>query len=281
MLNSPFRKAIGDKLQPMQRSGNDTWTPPDYTPPSKSKSSRSASTTQAERERKAVQDLIAELEEARRKADEQTLLYRDLTRAGLDDLFSAIEQGKSFWEALGDVAVNSLKRIADTMLDDVLDSIFQVNKAASGGGGGGGFLSSLLGGLFGGGGKSFFPTAPGAGLFAKGGAFANGINGFSNQIVSTPTMFAFADGAGLMGEAGPEAIMPLSRDGSGRLGVALHGSTSSSAINASGGSSEVLVKLSPELVGEILKQAGQQSVKLLAQNNKDTRNFKSNGGNDY
>jgi hypothetical protein len=329
--DAKITKAIGDKLQPMQRSGNDTWTPPDYKPPSKTKSSRSASTTQAERERKAVQDLIAELEEelrivnlsdaakrasaasrqagaaatdderkkvialneaifqeqeARRKADEQTLLYPDLTRAGLDDLFSAIEQGKSFWEAPGDVAVNSLKRIADTMLDDVLDSIFQVNKAASGGGSGGGFFSSLFSGLFSGGagGKSFFPTAPGAGLFANGGAFPNGINGFSNQIVSKPTMFAFASGAGLMGEAGPEAIMPLKRDSAGRLGVSVNGSNSSGAGgsgNTSGGSSEVLVKLSPELVGEILKQAQGQSVKLITQNNKDTRNFKSNGGNDY
>lgn len=306
-------------------TGGSTWTPPAYKPPppsSSGKSSRSSAVTQAERERKAVQELIAELqeelrivnlsdaakrasvasrqagatatdderkkiislneaiyqeEEARRKADEQMLYYRDLTKAGLDDLFGAIEEGKSFWEAMGDVAVNSLKRIADTMLDDVLDSIFQVNNAAKGGGGGGGFLSSLFGGLFGGG-KGAFPTAPGAGLFAKGGAFANGINGFSNQVVSTPTMFAFADGAGLMGEAGPEAIMPLSRDGSGRLGVAVNGSTASGAGNASGGSSEVLVKLSPELVGEILKQAGSQSVKLITQNNKDTRNIKQNGG---
>lgn len=276
--DAKITKAIGDKLQPMQRSGNDTWTPPDYTPPSKTKSSRSASTTQADRERKAVEDLIKELEEelrivnlsdaakrasaasrqagaaatdderkkiiqlneaifqeeeARRKADEQMLYYRDLTRSGLDDLFSALEEGKSFWEAMGDVAVNSLKRIADTMLDDVLDSIFQVNNAASGGGGG--FFSNLLGGLFGGGGggKGAFPTAPGAGLFAKGGAFANGINGFSNQIVSKPTMFAFADGAGLMGEAGPEAIMPLKRDASGRLGVSAHGGGNSQAASSS------------------------------------------------
>jgi phage-related minor tail protein len=92
-------------------------------------------------------------------------------------------------------------------------------------------------------------------------------------------MFAFADGAGLMGEAGPEAIMPLSRDGSGRLGVALHGSTSPSAINAAGGSSEVLVKLSPELVGEILKQAQGQTVKIVAQESKQRSEFYRVGGN--
>jgi phage-related minor tail protein len=42
---------------------------------------------------------------------------------------------------------------------------------------------------------------------------------FTNQIVDTPTLFKFAKGTGLMGEAGPEAIMPLKRDGSGNLGV--------------------------------------------------------------
>jgi lambda family phage tail tape measure protein len=52
--------------------------------------------------------------------------------------------------------------------------------------------------------------------FAKGGAF-------SNSIVSSPTLFKFADGGamrtGLMGEAGPEAIMPLKRGSDGSLGV--------------------------------------------------------------
>jgi lambda family phage tail tape measure protein len=48
--------------------------------------------------------------------------------------------------------------------------------------------------------------------FAKGGMF-------TNQIVSQPTLFKFAQGTGLMGEAGPEAIMPLKRDQNGNLGV--------------------------------------------------------------
>lgn len=52
--------------------------------------------------------------------------------------------------------------------------------------------------------------------FAKGGAF-------TNSIVSSPTLFKFANGTGLMGEAGPEAIMPLRRGPDGRLGVSAHG----------------------------------------------------------
>jgi phage-related minor tail protein len=60
---------------------------------------------------------------------------------------------------------------------------------------------------------------------AKGASFANGIAKFaSGGIVSSPTLFKFADGGttktGLMGEAGPEAIMPLKRGADGKLGVA-------------------------------------------------------------
>lgn len=58
-------------------------------------------------------------------------------------------------------------------------------------------------------------------------AFANG-GTFTNQIVSSPTLFKFARGGkmgtGLMGEAGPEAIMPLKRGADGTLGVEASGS---------------------------------------------------------
>lgn len=45
------------------------------------------------------------------------------------------------------------------------------------------------------------------------------LSAYSNSVVSRPTTFAFAKGAGLMGEAGPEAIMPLTRTANGKLGV--------------------------------------------------------------
>ncbi len=55
---------------------------------------------------------------------------------------------------------------------------------------------------------------------AKGGVYSSAdLSQFSNSVVSSPTMFAFAKGAGLMGEAGPEAIMPLTRAADGSLGV--------------------------------------------------------------
>ena len=71
--------------------------------------------------------------------------------------------------------------------------------------------------------------AGGSGMFANGGAFANGLQFFAsggvftNQVVSRPTMFAHGGGFGVMGEAGPEAIMPLTRAPNGKLGVAAQG----------------------------------------------------------
>ncbi|WP_339518974.1 phage tail tape measure protein [Pseudomonas proteolytica] len=61
---------------------------------------------------------------------------------------------------------------------------------------------------------------------AKGGAWSGGVQmfadggAFTNSIVSKPTAFGMANGkTGVMGEAGEEAIMPLTRTSSGKLGV--------------------------------------------------------------
>lgn len=55
---------------------------------------------------------------------------------------------------------------------------------------------------------------------ADGGVYNSAsLSAYSGQIVHKPTMFAFAKGAGLMGEAGPEGIFPLRRGADGKLGV--------------------------------------------------------------
>ncbi len=63
--------------------------------------------------------------------------------------------------------------------------------------------------------------------FAQGGAFSQGrVMPFANGgIVSAPVTFPMRGGAGLMGEAGPEAIMPLARGPDGQLGVRADGGT--------------------------------------------------------
>jgi len=64
------------------------------------------------------------------------------------------------------------------------------------------------------------------GFFANGGVFRNGnVQPFANGgVVSSPSYFPMAGGkTGLMGEAGPEAIMPLKRGKNGKLGVQMEG----------------------------------------------------------
>lgn len=70
---------------------------------------------------------------------------------------------------------------------------------------------------------------------ANGNAFSGGsvVPFAKGGVVNQPTIFPMANGAGLMGEAGPEAIMPLSRDSRGRLGVS-GGGTVVNVINNSG-----------------------------------------------
>lgn len=81
-----------------------------------------------------------------------------------------------------------------------------------------------------------------SGAFANGGAFDSGIQAFAdggaftNGLYDSPTVFKFANGGqfGVMGEAGPEAVMPLSRDGSGRLGVTVNGGAATGTTGAAG-----------------------------------------------
>jgi hypothetical protein len=73
-------------------------------------------------------------------------------------------------------------------------------------------VGSLMKGLGGG----------GATPFARGGVFSQGrVTPFAQGgVVAAPTYFPMRGGAGLMGESGPEAIMPLARGPDGKLGVA-------------------------------------------------------------
>lgn len=71
----------------------------------------------------------------------------------------------------------------------------------------GGIFKSVLGGLVGSANGNVFMNAP-------------ALSAYSGSVVSKPTLFPFAQGIGLMGEAGAEAILPLKRGNDGKLGVA-------------------------------------------------------------
>jgi phage-related minor tail protein len=131
----------------------------------------------------------------------------------------------------------------------------------------GGALSQLIGGinfagLFSGGtstASAFYgPSANLGPGFALGGVFNRGevIPFASGGIVTGPTLFPMRGAMGLMGEAGPEAILPLARDRSGSLGVRASGNgglviTQSFTIDARGadaGSEARLRALIPQIV---------------------------------
>ncbi|MBE9477112.1 MAG: phage tail tape measure protein [Proteobacteria bacterium] len=98
-----------------------------------------------------------------------------------------------------------LRDVAKSMISTTVNgAIRPVTNAISGALTGG--LTNLIGGIL---------------PFAQGGVFAGGhVTPFAKGgIVSSPTNFAMRGGVGLMGEAGPEAIVPLARGADGSLGI--------------------------------------------------------------
>jgi lambda family phage tail tape measure protein len=95
-----------------------------------------------------------------------------------------------------------------------------------------GLFSNLVGSWFGGAGSAASVSSDAVTLaamnpYAKGGT-PPGISAWRNQIVDKPTFFAKG---GIMGEAGPEAIMPISKGPTGRLGVDASGLGTSVVVN--------------------------------------------------
>lgn len=113
-----------------------------------------------------------------------------------DRMFEGVSVG--FDELLADMAKQLLKSMVMNYL---------MNGMAGGGWGGAAFMSSNG--------------------FAKGGAFNNGTQFFAKGgVVNGATAFGMRGGMGVMGEAGPEAIMPLTRGPDGKLGVQSSGGAS-------------------------------------------------------
>lgn len=78
-------------------------------------------------------------------------------------------------------------------------------------------ISSILGFTFSANGNAFGTN--GIMPYAKGGVFGDIKKFADGGVINNPTLFNYSGGTGLMGEAGPEAIMPLKRNAQGELGV--------------------------------------------------------------
>jgi phage-related minor tail protein len=111
---------------------------------------------------------------------------------------------------------DALKTVATTIVDTIYQIALKPVTGAIGG-----FLAQGISSVL------------GAGMpFAAGGAFSQGkVRPFAQGgIVSGPTSFPMRGGRGLMGEAGPEAIMPLARGPDGRLGIQSSGGRAVSVV---------------------------------------------------
>ena len=207
---------------------------------------------------KAITSDQLKLEQEKAKAlEEQAKIMTELTTrnsvgAGLQQgLQGYVDQVGTLRDAVGQLTTNAIggledsltslattgagnfKAFAASVLKDVtrmiirqlvLKSIMQIIGGIGGGGGGaavGGTRELNLAGI--------------ASYSAKGNVFAsNGIQPFAmGGIVNRPTLFPFAKGVGLMGEAGPEGILPLRRGKDGKLGVIAGSGGGSTTINIS------------------------------------------------
>lgn len=100
---------------------------------------------------------------------------------------------------------------------------------------------------------------------AKGNVYDSpSLSAYSNGVFQTPQLFAFAKGAGVFAEAGPEAIMPLTRAADGSLGVRAVGTPQVSGgmpsvnfgdINIQGGSPQAASQGTTGAAGRQLKDA--------------------------
>ncbi len=236
---------------------------------------------------KASADAMAASKAKTDEMKEMVGLGREVFKGFFSDMREGLMNGKSVWESFGNAAVNALNRIAEKLIEMAAAQLFEAAFGGSGGGGGGG-MGGLIGGLFGGGssgtasglfdglmGSSFFPT------FANGGAFRAGnvIPFAAGGIVGGPTMFPMSRGrTGLMGEAGPEAIMPLRRGRGGRLGVEMSGASAGSGqvvvtvtgdtdlvrVTARDEAGRAVAVATPGIVKESVKKSGEQAPAVMA-----------------
>lgn len=147
----------------------------------------------------------------------------------VDNMADALSGNKADWASWANSVLNELQK--------VLLRAIMVNTLKSAGDSGwfgslGGMFGSSIAGAASAGGATPSGAYTGAASqlkFAKGGVMDSpDLSRFRNGVVNSPTMFAFAKGAGLMGEDGPEAIMPLTRTADGNLGVRMVDDTVSS-----------------------------------------------------
>ena len=158
--------------------------------------------------RELTADFTSELSDAGKAMTTLDNQASKLSRSLSSSLRTAFDRAVFGGERLGDVFRGLATSLAGKALDTALKPV------TTG-------LSGALTGVMGNLGKSFIS----GGGFAEGGAFSSGrVRAFARGgLVTAPTTFPMRGATGLMGEAGPEAIMPLSRGSRRKTGCCREG----------------------------------------------------------
>ena len=169
---------------------------------------------------KAQSDLNMQLQKglvAQMKLEAAAQEWRDLWAGAADSFADMMLSMEHNFEQFAATLIREIMKLYVTqkLIEPLLGQIFDgTSPTARGAGSSKPVITQPAGGLDAG---SYIN--PGT-YVAKGGVFSGGIRPFANGgVVGSPTLFRFASGAGVMGEAGPEGILPLKRTKSGDLGV--------------------------------------------------------------
>lgn len=135
---------------------------------------------------------------------------------------TALENLEKQAQGFGDTLASSLQSavVSGKSLDDILRKI-ALNMVSSAFSSGIAPLQSMMNNL----GSQVFSSIGSIMPFANGGIVGAG------GVINAPSYFPMSGRTGLMGEAGPEAIVPLTRGSDGRLGVASAGGQASQSVN--------------------------------------------------
>jgi len=188
---------------------------------------------------KKIKDELTEQEKAAKKLKDQ---YDELGKTAADNFYSMLTGAQSFSDGFKGIMNSILKSVYDATVGKSISNTISNLLGSTGmlGGGSGGSSSGL------------------SSIFSSIGSKISSVFGFADGgVIQGATMFPIGSNTGVMGEAGAEAIMPLTRKG-GKLGVANYGGGGANVtqnINISTGVSQTVRAELARMMPEIKKQS--------------------------
>ncbi len=166
--------------------------------------------------KKGLEDINKKIADVEKAQEEANKTFKNAAKAGLQRY---VDEAADLYDVLEELTYRSMKTLEDILVNTALTGKFEWKD----------MVNSMIADLT----RLLIqatitrPLAQGLlGLFADGGVLSGGqqITAYAKGgIVGTPTIFPMANGMGLMGEEGPEAVMPLARTSNGKLGVHIAG----------------------------------------------------------